>query len=95
VAARCGDRAIGVVLSGGGRDGARGLRKIKDAGGITIVQDPKEARVSAMPLFALAADHVDYKLPVAEIGPAVVRLVPGSDQDDDRQRPAPHEAVRG
>lgn len=95
VAARCRDRAIGVVLSGGGRDGARGLRKIKDAGGITIVQDPKEARVSAMPLFALAADHVDYKLPVAEIGPAVVRLVPGSDQDDDRQRPAPHEAVRG
>ena len=63
VAARCGDRAIGVVLSGGGRDGARGLRKIKDAGGITIVQDPKEARVSAMPLFALAADHVDYKSP--------------------------------
>lgn len=89
VAARCGDRAIGVVLWGGGRDGARGLRKIKDAGGITIVQDPKEARVSAMPLFALAADHV------AEIGPTVVRLVTGSDQDDDLQKPAPHEAVRG
>jgi len=95
VAARCGDRAIGVVLSGGGRDGALGLRKIKDAGGITIVQDPEEARVSAMPRFALAADHVDYKLPVAEIGPTLVRLVTRSDEEDgDLQRPAPHEAVR-
>ena len=93
VAARCGDRAIGVVLSGGGRDGAKGLRRIKDAGGVTIVQDPAEARVSAMPRFALAADHVDFKLPVAEIGPTLVRLVTGAVEDDDQSKPAPHEAV--
>jgi len=94
VAARCGDQAIGVVLSGGGRDGAKGLRKIKDAGGITIVQDPEEARVSAMPRFALAGDHVDFKLPVAEIGPTLVRLVTEADEDDEPPKPAPHEAVR-
>ena len=94
VATRCGERAIGVVLSGGGRDGARGLRKIKDAGGVTIVQDPDEARVSAMPRSALAAHDVDYRLPVAEIGPMLIRLVTESAEDDGLQKPAPHEAVR-
>jgi len=82
VASACGPNAIGVVLSGGGRDGAKGLRAIKDAGGITIVQDPRDARVAAMPLQALAADHVDFKLPLLDIGPTLVRLV--SEVDDDR-----------
>ena len=95
VAARCGSRAIGVVLSGGGRDGAKGLRAIKDAGGISIVQDPADARVTAMPLSALAADHVDFMLPISKIGPTLVRLVTESlDGDDEVYRPAPHEAVR-
>jgi len=94
VAARCGSRAIGVVLSGGGRDGAKGLRAIKDAGGTTIVQDPDDARVSMMPLNALAADHVDFMLPISQIGPTLVRLVTEPLDDDDLDRPAPHEAVR-
>lgn len=96
VAARCGSRAIGVVLSGGGRDGARGLRAIKDAGGTTIVQDPSDARIAAMPLNALAADHVDFMLPITKIGPTLVRLVtePRDGDDDEVYRPAPHEAVR-
>lgn len=94
VAARCGSRAIGVVLSGGGRDGAKGLRAIKDAGGTTIVQDPSDARVAMMPLNALAADHVDFMLPITQIGPTLVRLVTKPLDDDDVDRPAPHEAVR-
>lgn len=94
VAARCGSRAIGVVLSGGGRDGAQGLRAIKDAGGMTIVQDPSDSRISAMPLNALAADHVDFKLPITKIGPTLVRLVTEPLDDDDVHPPAPHEAVR-
>lgn len=94
VAARCGSRAIGVVLSGGGRDGAKGLRAIKDAGGTTIVQDPSDARVAMMPLNALAADHVDFMLPISQIGPTLVRLVTQPLDDDDVNRPAPHEAVR-
>jgi two-component system chemotaxis response regulator CheB len=68
VASRCGSRAIGVVLSGGGCDGAKGLRAIKDAGGTTIVQDPRDARVAMMPLQALAADHVDFTLRSARSG---------------------------
>ena len=94
VAERCGSRAIGVVLSGGGRDGAKGLRAIKDAGGTTIVQDPADARVAGMPLNALAADHVDFMLPLLQIGPTLVRLVTESLDDDGLERPAPHEAVR-
>jgi two-component system chemotaxis response regulator CheB len=94
VASRCGPRAIGVVLSGGGRDGAEGLRAIKDAGGTTIVQDPRDAFVAMMPLNALAADHVDFTLPIGEIGPTLVRLVTESPGDDGVDRPAPHEAVR-
>jgi two-component system, chemotaxis family, protein-glutamate methylesterase/glutaminase len=82
VASACGPNAIGVVLSGGGRDGAKGLRAIKDAGGFTIVQDPRDARVAAMPLQALAADHVDFKLPLLDIGPTLVRLV--SEMEDGR-----------
>lgn len=93
VAARCGSRAIGVVLSGAGRDGARGLRAIKDAGGTTIVQDPSDARIAAMPLSALAANHVDFTLPIAQIGPTLVRLV-AKPLDADIAPPAPHEAVR-
>jgi two-component system chemotaxis response regulator CheB len=94
VAARCGSRAIGVVLSGGGRDGAKGLRAIKDAGGTTIVQDPSDARVAMMPLNALAADHVDFMLPISQIGATLVRLVTEPLDDDGVDRPAPHEAVR-
>src|SRR5262245_57128993 len=94
VAARSAARRIGVVVWGGGRDGARCLRRSKDAGGVSIVQDPAEGRVSAMPRFALAVDHVDFKLPVAEIGSTLVRLVTGAVEDDDQSKPAPHEAVR-
>ena len=94
VASRCGSRAIGVVLSGSGRDGAKGLRAIKDAGGTTIVQDPRDARVAMMPQHALAADHVDFTLPIAEIGPTLVRLVTESPDGDDVDRPGPHEVAR-
>ena len=93
VASRCGARAIGVVLSGGGRDGANGLRAIKDAGGTTIVQDPSDARIAAMPMNALAADHVDFMLPISQIGATLVRLVTDASDNGDVARPAPHEAA--
>jgi two-component system, chemotaxis family, protein-glutamate methylesterase/glutaminase len=56
-----GARAMGVILSGALDDGAYGLKLIKDAGGIAVVQDPDEAIVPSMPLTALqyvAVDHV-------------------------------------
>lgn len=44
-----GAKTIGILLSGASKDGSSGLRSIKDKGGLTIVQDPKEAEVDTMP----------------------------------------------
>jgi chemotaxis methyl-accepting protein methylase/PAS domain-containing protein len=53
------DRSIGVILSGMGSDGLLGLRSIKDRGGLTLAQDPSEARSPSMPQSAIEAGLVD------------------------------------
>jgi two-component system, chemotaxis family, protein-glutamate methylesterase/glutaminase len=75
VADEYGDRAIGVILSGSGVDGASGIRAIKAKGGTTIIQDPASAAHAGMPQAARATGCVDMTLPLEEIGPAVVSLV--------------------
>lgn len=50
-----GDRLTGIILTGANHDGARGLRAIAAAGGITIVQDPETAYAKAMPEAAIAS----------------------------------------
>ena len=54
------DKLIGIILSGANRDGALGLKKVADNGGVTIVQDPKESEVKTMPDAALQLTKVDY-----------------------------------
>ena len=54
-----GSRAVGVVLSGTGADGARGLAAIKEAGGLTFAQDPASAGYDGMPRAAIDAGVVD------------------------------------
>jgi two-component system chemotaxis response regulator CheB len=75
VADAYGDRAIGVVLSGSGADGADGIRAVKGKGGTTIAQDPATAAHAGMPQSARATGCVDFILPLPEIGPALVSLV--------------------
>ena len=75
VAAAYRDRAIGVILTGSGLDGATGIRAIKERGGTTMVQDPSEASHPSMPSHAYATGCVDFKLPLDDIGPALARLV--------------------
>ena len=61
------DKLIGVVLTGASKDGAKGLRKIKRNGGITIVENPVTAEFSLMPSEAMRASKVDYILSLQEI----------------------------
>ena len=66
-----GDRAIGIVLTGANADGAEGLARIKDRGGVAIVQDPATSERRTMPDAAIAATVADAVLPLTEI-PAFV-----------------------
>jgi two-component system chemotaxis response regulator CheB len=58
---------MGIILSGALDDGAYGLKLIKEAGGIAVVQDPKEAVVQSMPLSALQFVEADHVLTTAGI----------------------------
>jgi two-component system chemotaxis response regulator CheB len=61
------ERAVGVVLTGANRDGANGLARIKQLGGVAIVQDPQDAVAYTMPAAALGATEADAVLPLGEI----------------------------
>ncbi len=68
------ERAIGVILTGANRDGARGLAAIKSRGGLTIVEDPASAACREMPDAAIALTHADWILPLQEIAPLLRKL---------------------
>lgn len=67
--------AVGVVLSGTLDDGTAGLLAIDKAGGVSIVQDPKEALYPSMPQSALRHTEVDFCLPVRDIAAQLVKIV--------------------
>jgi len=73
-AATYGPRVVGVILSGTRDDGTVGLRAIRARGGVGIVQHPEEALFPGMPESAVAGDHPDWVVPVAEIGPLLWEL---------------------
>ncbi len=69
-----GARVVGVLLTGMGRDGARGLRRIKEKGGLTMVQDEKSCTVFGMPKAAIALDAADEVLPLPSIPEAITKI---------------------
>ena len=69
-----GARLIGVVLTGANKDGSKGLRRIADQGGFTIVQDPSTAEVAYMPKAALDAVPKATVLTLAAIPAHLKRL---------------------
>jgi len=81
-----GSEAVGVILSGTGSDGSRGIEAIKAEGGITIAQDPASARFASMPQSAVATGYVDFVLTtegiadrLAELGRHLAELPPARD----------------
>ena len=62
-----GEKAVGVLLSGAGSDGALGIRRIKESGGLTIAQEPREAECAGMPQAAIDTGMVDLVLPMREM----------------------------
>lgn len=72
-----GEQAIGVVLSGTGSDGTRGIRTIKEAGGLVLVQDEESAKFDGMPRSAINTGIVDFVLPPGKM-PAEIERVVGS-----------------
>jgi two-component system chemotaxis response regulator CheB len=70
-----GSSVIGVILSGRGRDGTRGMLAITEAGGIRIVQTPCEATHFGMPFHALMHDHINHSVVLDDMGQLICKLV--------------------
>ncbi len=69
-----GERAVAMVLTGANQDGAHGLRCIREAGGLALVQDPAEAAYPTMPKAAIEAATPDFVLPLAGLHSVLMRL---------------------
>jgi two-component system chemotaxis response regulator CheB len=77
VAASCKTTAVGVILTGMGNDGAKGLKAMRDAGAVTIAQDEDTSTVYGMPRAAAELGAATHVLPIERIGAEVARLVSG------------------
>ncbi|WP_370527001.1 CheR family methyltransferase [Methylobacter sp. BlB1] len=62
------EMSVGIILSGTGTDGTLGLKAIKSASGMAMVQDPATAKFDGMPKSAIARGDVDFVLPVEKMG---------------------------
>jgi two-component system chemotaxis response regulator CheB len=69
--------AVGVILTGMGNDGAKGLKAMHDAGAVTIAQDERTSTVFGMPRAAAELGAASQVLPIENIGAEVMRLVMG------------------
>ncbi len=67
-------KLAGVLLTGANNDGAKGMARIKEYGGLTVVQDPAQALARTMPDAALALHTPDFLLPLPDIGLLLVEL---------------------
>jgi two-component system chemotaxis response regulator CheB len=74
VAAACGSSAVGAILTGMGRDGAAGLKLMREAGARTIGQDEGSSVVYGMPKVAYDLGAVEHQLTIERIGPEIIKI---------------------
>ena len=86
------ERAIGIVLSGTGSDGAQGVRAIKGEGGMVIAQTPESTEFDGMPRSAIATGLVDYELAPAAMAAQLVAYA--SHAFGHARQPAPLDSTR-
>jgi two-component system chemotaxis response regulator CheB len=89
-----GARAIAVILSGALDDGVSGLHAIKSLGGVSIVQDPRDAAYGAMPMHALRRAPVDHVATAQDIGRLLEDLVRRPAPPEPADAPAQRERLR-
>jgi two-component system chemotaxis response regulator CheB len=75
VAKSAGPDSYGVLLTGMGKDGARGMKAMKDAGSVNIAQDEESSVVFGMPKVAWEMGAVDKLLPLDKIGNQLINLI--------------------
>ena len=68
------NKLIGIVLTGSNSDGTKGIKRIKECGGLAIIQDPKTAESEYMPKSAIAAIEPDYILSLEEIVELLLKI---------------------
>jgi len=68
------NKLIGIVLTGSNNDGTNGIKRIKEYGGLAIVQDPNTAESAYMPKSAIAAIEPDYILPLENIVELLIKI---------------------
>ncbi|MCK9589245.1 MAG: PAS domain-containing protein, partial [Terrimicrobiaceae bacterium] len=94
--------AVGVVLSGTGLDGTLGLKQIKEAGGLTLAQDPSDAEYVSMPRSAIATGLVDVTMPAAGMPEKILAIrqfaekleIPGDGPEPEPPPPDASDALR-
>jgi two-component system CheB/CheR fusion protein len=82
-----------VILSGGGTDGAVGAKAVKEAGGVVLVQDPREAAHEGMPRAVIAGEIADVVLPVRALTARLAELAQHKEKLAPLIRPAPDIAI--
>lgn len=85
VAKSFGDRAVGVLLTGMGADGAAGMEQLFNAGALTIAQDAESSVVFGMPGEAVRRGAATYVLPPAWIGEMLVARIRAVGRDGERR----------
>jgi two-component system chemotaxis response regulator CheB len=77
MAEACGGTALGVILTGMGSDGFKGMQQLKQKGGVTIVQDEATSTIYGMPKACVIGGVADEVLPLTQIGTEIARLAGG------------------